>query len=112
MITPDRLATIRRAARHAVGKYDLVWVAIGRENSSTSSSTRGRVGERGGGVVRAAGHESSEPVAPAGVELLERPCFVARSPVDCRVAASVPERPADGVRTRSELLEVELDARG
>ena len=41
MITPDRLATIRRAARRAVRKYDLVQVAIGRENCSTSSSARG-----------------------------------------------------------------------
>jgi hypothetical protein len=41
MITLDRFATIRRAARRAVRKYDLAYVAIGRENCSTSSSTRG-----------------------------------------------------------------------
>src|SRR4029079_18461421 len=41
MITPDPLATIRRAARRAVRKYDLVYVAIGRENCSRSSLTRG-----------------------------------------------------------------------
>jgi hypothetical protein len=37
MITPDLFATIRRAARRAVRKYDLVKVAIGWENCSTSS---------------------------------------------------------------------------
>src|SRR5262245_32972810 len=41
MITPDRLAAIRRAARRAVRKYDLVYVAMGRENCSASRSTRG-----------------------------------------------------------------------
>src|SRR5512140_3042975 len=41
MITPDRLTAIRRAARRAVRKYDLVYVTIGRENASVSSSARG-----------------------------------------------------------------------
>ena len=41
MITPDRFAIIRRAARRAVRKYDLVWAVIGRANCSTPSSTSG-----------------------------------------------------------------------
>ena len=49
MITPDPFATIRRAARRAVRKYDLVYVAIGRENCSTSSSTRGTPESSGSG---------------------------------------------------------------
>jgi hypothetical protein len=41
MITSDRFGSIRRAAMRAVRKYDLVYAAIGRENCSTSSSTKG-----------------------------------------------------------------------
>jgi hypothetical protein len=32
MITPERFATIRRAARRAVRKYDVVKVVIGRDS--------------------------------------------------------------------------------
>jgi hypothetical protein len=40
-ITPDRFASIRRAANRAVRKDDLMYVVIGRENCSTSNSIKG-----------------------------------------------------------------------
>src|SRR5437016_4505534 len=41
MMTPARFATIRRAARRAVRKYDRAYVSMGRMNSSTSNSANG-----------------------------------------------------------------------
>jgi hypothetical protein len=53
--------TIRRAARRAVRKYDLVEVVIALENCSTSSSTRGTPRMIESGIPTALNEISTRP---------------------------------------------------
>ena len=61
MITPDRFATIRRAAARAVRKYDVEKVVIGRENRSTAISTRGTPTRSVLGIPTALNEMSTRP---------------------------------------------------